>query len=336
MASSVETGLPGPLTILSEDEVLFRDAVREFARDEIAPRVAAMDEAQEMDPSLIRQFFELGLMGVEVPDRYGGTGASFFTAVLVVEELSRVDPSVGVLVDVQNTLVNNAFLRWGSDGLKERYLPALTSEKVGAYALSEAGSGSDAFALACRATRVDGGFRLEGRKLWITNGGEAEVFIEGIVSLGSFDGAAGLFAQTDDEPHYADQATWTDASRHVVAGTDFGSYEPPRYFIKQHTIVPGSEGAMNMSGYGDNKGSGDVTIFRITARGTGASADSAEVILRSQYGRKTTRGAFIVELVLGGCAAYRTQLFLYLKACGREELTTMNLWGGMDAPAASV
>lgn len=114
---------------------------------------------------------------------------------------------------------------------------------------------------------------------------EAEVFIEGIVSLGSFDGAAGLFAQTDDEPNYADQATWTDASRHVVAGTDFGSYEPPRYFIKQHTIVSGTEGAMNMSGYGDNKGSGDVTIFRITARGTGASSDSAEVILRSQYGR---------------------------------------------------
>ncbi len=177
MASSVESVAPGPLTVLTEDEILFRDAVREFARDEIAPRVAAMDESQEMDPSLIRQFFELGLMGVEVPDRYGGTGASFFTAVLVVEELSRVDPSVGVLVDVQNTLVNNAFLRWGSDSLKERYLPALTTEKVGAYALSEAGSGSDAFALATRATRVDGGFRLEGRKLWITNGAEAEVFI---------------------------------------------------------------------------------------------------------------------------------------------------------------
>ena len=139
MATSVETVVPGPLTVLSEDEVLFRDAVREFARDQIAPRVAAMDEAQEMDPSLIRQFFELGLMGVEVPDRFGGTGASFFTAVLVVEELSRVDPSVGVLVDVQNTLVNNAFLRWGSDSLKERYLPALTTEKVGAYALSEDG-----------------------------------------------------------------------------------------------------------------------------------------------------------------------------------------------------
>ena len=114
---------------------------------------------------------------------------------------------------------------------------------------------------------------------------EAEVFIEGIVSLGDFTGAAGLFGQTHDEPQYADQITWTDATQHIIAGTDFGSYEPPRFFIKQYTVVPGTEGAMNMSGYGDNKGSGDVTIFRITARGTGASADSAEVILRSQYGR---------------------------------------------------
>lgn len=167
----------GPLTILGEDEVLFRDAVREFAREQVAPLAASMDEAQEMDPALIRQFFEIGLMGIEVPERYGGTGASFFTAVLVVEELSRADPSVGVLVDVQNTLVNNALMRWGSESLKERYLPALTAEKVGAYALSEAGSGSDAFALATRASAVDGGFRLEGRKLWITNGAEADLFI---------------------------------------------------------------------------------------------------------------------------------------------------------------
>lgn len=114
---------------------------------------------------------------------------------------------------------------------------------------------------------------------------EAEVFIEGIVSLGNFTGAAGLFGQTHIEPDYTDPATWTDGGFHVVAGTDFGSYQPPRYFIKQHTVVAGTEGALNMSGYGDNKGSGDVTIFRITARGTGASADSAEVILRSQYGR---------------------------------------------------
>ncbi|HEU0053334.1 MAG TPA: acyl-CoA dehydrogenase [Longimicrobium sp.] len=166
-----------PLTVLSEDETMFRDAVRQFAEDDVRPRVQEMDEAQRMDPALIPQFFELGLMGIEVPEELGGTGASFFTAALVVEELSRVDASVGVLVDVQNTLVNNAFLRWGSEELKAKYLPQLTSEKVGAYALSEAGSGSDAFALATRAAKADGGWRLTGRKLWITNGGEAEVFI---------------------------------------------------------------------------------------------------------------------------------------------------------------
>jgi alkylation response protein AidB-like acyl-CoA dehydrogenase len=166
-----------PLTVLSEDEQMFRDLVRQFAEDEVRPRVHAMDEAQKMDPALIPQFFELGLMGIEVPEEFGGTGSSFFTAALVVEELSRVDASVGVLVDVQNTLVNNAFIRWGSDDLKAKYLPQLSAEKVGAYALSEAGSGSDAFALATRANKADGGFRLTGRKLWITNGGEAEVFI---------------------------------------------------------------------------------------------------------------------------------------------------------------
>jgi len=166
-----------PLTVLSEDEQMFRDLVRQFAEDEVRPRVHAMDEAQKMDPALIPQFFELGLMGIEVPEELGGTGSSFFTAALVVEELSRVDASVGVLVDVQNTLVNNAFIRWGSDELKAKYLPQLTADKVGAYALSEAGSGSDAFALATRASKADGGFRLTGRKLWITNGAEAEVFI---------------------------------------------------------------------------------------------------------------------------------------------------------------
>jgi alkylation response protein AidB-like acyl-CoA dehydrogenase len=166
-----------PLTALSEDELMFRDAVRQFAEEDVRPRVGAMDEKQQMDPALIPQFFELGLMGIEVPEEFGGTGSSFFTAALVVEELSRVDASVGVLVDVQNTLVNNAFLRWGSDAIKGKYLPQLTSEKVGAYALSEAGSGSDAFALATRAVPADGGFRLQGRKLWITNGGEAQIFI---------------------------------------------------------------------------------------------------------------------------------------------------------------
>ncbi|CAN5271547.1 acyl-CoA dehydrogenase AcdA [soil metagenome] len=166
-----------PLTVLSEDEQLFRDAVRDFAESEVAPRVQEMDEKQEMDAALIPQLFELGLMAVEVPEQFGGVDLSFFTAVLVVEELSRVDASVGVLVDVQNTLVNNAFLRWGSAELKAKYLPQLAADKVGAYALSEAGSGSDAFALATRAWEDDGGFRLAGQKLWITNGAEAEIFI---------------------------------------------------------------------------------------------------------------------------------------------------------------
>lgn len=166
-----------PLTVLSEDEQMFRDAVRQFAEEQVRPLVHRMDEEQKMDPGLIPQFFELGLMAIEVPERLGGTGSSFFTAVLVVEELSRVDASVGVFVDVQNTLVNNAFLRWGSEELKQKYLPQLAAEKVGAYALSEAGSGSDAFALATRATEAEGGYRLTGRKLWITNGAEAEVFI---------------------------------------------------------------------------------------------------------------------------------------------------------------
>jgi alkylation response protein AidB-like acyl-CoA dehydrogenase len=176
--STVDLATGGaPLTVLSEEEQMFRDTVREFAEADVRPRVHAMDEAQKMDGDLIPKFFELGLMGIEVPEEHGGTGASFFTAALVVEELSRVDASVGVLVDVQNTLVNNAFLRWGSDALKAKYLPQLCAEKVGAYALSEAGSGSDAFALATRGLKADGGYRLTGRKLWITNGGEAEVFI---------------------------------------------------------------------------------------------------------------------------------------------------------------
>jgi len=176
--ASVDLATAGaPLTVLNEDEQAFREAVRQFAEESVRPLVTEMDEHQTMSPELIPQFFELGLMGIEVPEELGGTGASFFTAALVVEELSRVDASVGVFVDVQNTLVNNAFLRWGSADLKARYLPQLCAEKVGAYALSEAGSGSDAFALATRAVKADGGFRVTGRKLWITNGGEAEIFI---------------------------------------------------------------------------------------------------------------------------------------------------------------
>jgi len=166
-----------PLTLLTEEEQMFRDTVRQFAEESIAPLVAGMDAAAELDRSLIPQLFDLGLMGIEIPDAMNGAGASFFTSVLVVEELSRVDPSVGVFVDVQNTLVNNCLLRFGTESLKAKYLPRLATDTVGAYALSEAGSGSDAFALQTRAAPGPDGWRLDGRKLWITNGAEAEVFI---------------------------------------------------------------------------------------------------------------------------------------------------------------
>ncbi len=156
---------------------MFREAVRDFAESEIAPRVEEMDASGEMDEDLIGQLFELGLMGIEIPERFGGTGSTFFTSVLVVEELSRVDPSVGVFVDVQNTLVVNALSRWASDEQKDRYFPGLASDTVGAYALSEAGSGSDAFALQCRATRDGDDWKLSGQKLWITNGAEAGLYI---------------------------------------------------------------------------------------------------------------------------------------------------------------
>jgi alkylation response protein AidB-like acyl-CoA dehydrogenase len=175
--STVASDARPALTLLTEEERMFQDAVRDFAAAEVAPRVARMDEAQKLDPELIQQLFELGLMGIEIPDALGGAGSTFFTSVLVVEELSKVDPAVAVLVDVQNTLVINAFLRWGSEAHKQSYLPRLASGMVGAYALSEAGSGSDAFALSCRATRDGDGWSLTGRKLWITNGGEAELFI---------------------------------------------------------------------------------------------------------------------------------------------------------------
>ena len=168
---------PSALTTLTEDETLFREAVRDFAESVIAPRVHQMDGDQQMAPDLISQLFEMGLMGIEIPEALGGTGSDFFTASLVVEELSRVDPSVAVLVDVQNTLVINAFLRWGSEEQKSRYLPRLASEAVGAYALSEAGSGSDAFALSMRATPDGDDWILNGQKLWITNGNEASIFI---------------------------------------------------------------------------------------------------------------------------------------------------------------
>jgi alkylation response protein AidB-like acyl-CoA dehydrogenase len=162
---------------VTEDEALFRDSVLEFAAREIQPHVREMDEHAKIPRSLIDKLFELGIMGIEIPDVYGGAGATFFHAVLAVEALSSVDPSVGVLVDVQNTLVVNALLRWGSEDQKRRFLPRLATKTVGAYALSEAGSGSDAFALATRAVESSDDFRLTGRKLWITNANEADLFI---------------------------------------------------------------------------------------------------------------------------------------------------------------
>jgi alkylation response protein AidB-like acyl-CoA dehydrogenase len=177
MSTAVTEALRSALTTLSEEEAMFRDAVRDFAASEIAPLSSEMDERQEMDPNLIKMLFELGLMGIEVPERYGGTGSTFFTSVLIVEELSRVDPGVATMVDVQNTLVINALGRWGSEDQYQRFFPRLATDTVGAYALSEAGSGSDAFALACRATQEDDHWVLNGHKLWITNGKEAGIFI---------------------------------------------------------------------------------------------------------------------------------------------------------------
>src|SRR6185312_3785953 len=172
-----DISLPAPLTSLTEDELLFRDNVRQFAEDKLRPLVREMDEKQVFDRDLIDQFFQLGLMSVEIPEQYGGGAGSFFEAILAVEEISRVDPSAGVLVDVQNTLVNNAFLRWATEEQKRRYLPRMASDTVGAYALSEAGSGSDAFAMQTRAELRGNEYVINGRKLWITNGKEAGIFV---------------------------------------------------------------------------------------------------------------------------------------------------------------
>jgi butyryl-CoA dehydrogenase/short/branched chain acyl-CoA dehydrogenase len=166
-----------PLTTLSEDETLFRDNIRQFADEKIRPLVKEMDEKGVFEKDLIREFFQLGLMGIEIPEQYGGGGAKFFEAILAVEELSRVDASAGVVVDVQNTLVNNALLRWGSEEQKKRYLPRMAADTVGAYALSEANSGSDAFGLQTRAVLKDSEYVLNGRKLWITNAKEAGLFV---------------------------------------------------------------------------------------------------------------------------------------------------------------
>src|SRR5438552_12783267 len=161
------------LTVLAEDEQLFRESCRSFAEGRIKPLVRKMDEEAKLDHSVIPELFDLGLMGIHVPEQFGGAAGSFFMSVLAVEEISRVDASFGVFIDVQNTLVNNAVMRWAGDTQKRKYLPRLAKDLVGAYALSEAGSGSDAFALACRAADKGEHFMLNARELWITNADEA-------------------------------------------------------------------------------------------------------------------------------------------------------------------
>jgi len=166
-----------PLTQLSDEETLFQASVRRFARERLAPHVHAMDEASVFRKDLLQEFFELGLMAVEVPEEFGGQGGTFFQSILAIEELARVDPSAAVIVDVQNTLFHNAILRWANAEQKRRWLPRAAKDTVASYALSEAGSGSDAFALATRAVEDSGGYRLTGRKLWITNAAEAGLFL---------------------------------------------------------------------------------------------------------------------------------------------------------------
>ncbi len=176
-ALATETALPAPLSTLTAEEQILQETVRKFARKEIAPLVREMDEAQKMSPKIIQRLFELGLMGIEIPEEYGGVGGSFFSSILAVEEISAVDPAIGVLVDVQNTLTVNALLRWGSEAQKQQYLPRMAADTICSYALSEASSGSDAFALTTSA-RADGDqYILNGRKLWISNAAEAGLFI---------------------------------------------------------------------------------------------------------------------------------------------------------------
>jgi butyryl-CoA dehydrogenase/short/branched chain acyl-CoA dehydrogenase len=165
------------LTAFDEDDRMFRDSVREFARTELAPKVRQMDEAGVFDRKLLQQCFELGLMGIEIPEQFGGQGGTLTQALIAIEELAAADPAAAVIVDVQNTLVNNAVMRWGTDEQKGRWLPRLAKDCVGSYALSEAQAGSDAFALTTRATPQAGGFSISGRKLWITNAAEAGLFL---------------------------------------------------------------------------------------------------------------------------------------------------------------
>ena len=175
-ATETSTGAPQPLTVLSEEERMFQSVVRRFARERIGPHVREMDEAGVFRKDLIREMFELGLMGIEIPEEYGGQAGSFFQAVLAVEALAAVDPSAAVIADVQNTIANNILLRWGNPELKRRYLPLLARDTLASFALSEAGSGSDAFAMTTRATKDGDHYRITGRKLWITNAAEAGLF----------------------------------------------------------------------------------------------------------------------------------------------------------------
>lgn len=187
MPDTLQANSPAPITSLTEDEVMFRDNIRQFAEEKIRPLVKEMDEKAVFDHSLIDQFFQLGLMGIEIPEQYGGGGGKFFEAILAVEELSRVDASAGVVVDVQNTLVNNALIRWTTEEQRRRYLPRMATDLCGAYALSEASSGSDAFGLQTKAELKGSDYVLNGRKLWITNGKEAGLFI----LFATIDAAAG-------------------------------------------------------------------------------------------------------------------------------------------------
>jgi alkylation response protein AidB-like acyl-CoA dehydrogenase len=176
MSSDTEVSRP-PLTILSDDETAFRDAVAAFAADEVKPRVQAMERAGKIDPALVKQYFEMGLMGIEVPEQYGGSDGSLMMVALAVEEISKIDAAASIVVDVQNTLVNYPINHYGSDALKAKYLPRLTSDTVGAYALSEPSSGSDAFGMTTRAEQRGDKWYLSGRKMWITNGAEAGIYV---------------------------------------------------------------------------------------------------------------------------------------------------------------
>jgi alkylation response protein AidB-like acyl-CoA dehydrogenase len=177
MPHAVETLAIAPLTVLHEEERLFQSSVRQFARERLAPHVRAMDEEGRFRKDLLHEMFELGLMGIDIKEEYGGQGGSFFQSILAIEELAKVDPAASVIVDVQNTLVSNAIEAWGSAEQKKNYLSRLATQSVGAYALSEAASGSDAFALTTKATASNNGFVLSGRKLWITNAAEADIFL---------------------------------------------------------------------------------------------------------------------------------------------------------------